>query len=59
MYKYGLRLREVSPGCQPKDFECFEHCNKRSTGYWSYVWYSRKLTEDELSNYNMDFLEIE
>lgn len=59
MYKYGMRLRELSPGCQPKGFEYFEHCNKRLTGYWSYVWYSRKLTENELSNYNMDYLSQE
>lgn len=59
MYKYGMRLREFGIGCQPKQFKKFEYCNKNKTGYWSYVWYDRELTESELSNFDMDFLERE
>lgn len=57
MYKYGMRLREFGVGCQPKGHKDFAYCDKSSTGYWSFVWYDRKLSESELENFNLDFIE--
>ena len=56
LYKYGMRLREFGIGCQPNGFKNFKHCSKGLAGYWSYVWYSEKLSEKELSQYSMDYL---
>ena len=57
VYKYGLRLRGVSIGTQPQGFIAYEDSNKSKTGYWSFVFYDRKLTEDEIQKYDMDFID--
>ena len=56
MWKYRMRLREFGIGCQPKGFKDFEYCDKIQTGYWSYVWYSEKLSEEDASRFSMDLL---
>ena len=56
MYKYGMRLRPVGVGCQPSRFRKYEDVNKNQTGYWSYVWYMYKLTDEQLKQYEMDYL---
>lgn len=57
LYKYGLRLRGVSIGTQPKGFLYYETAGKSKTGYWDFVYYEWKLSEDELKKYDMDFIE--
>lgn len=57
MYKYGMIEREFGLGCQPNRFKKFEHCDKNKTGYYSYVWYDRELTEEELFRYTMVLIE--
>lgn len=57
MYRYGMRLRPVGLGCQPKGFDRFDNSEKWLTGYYGYVWYSRKLSDEELEMFDMDFLE--
>lgn len=57
VYKYGLRLRGVSIGTQPQGFIAYEDSNKSETGYWSFVFYDRKLTEDEIQKYDMVFID--
>lgn len=49
--------REFGMGCQPNRFKKFEHCDKDKTGYYSYVWYDRELTEEELLHYTMVLIE--
>ena len=55
MYKYGMRLRPFSIGCQPKDG--FVEREDDPTGkYWDVIIYDRPLTEKELENYELDDL---
>ena len=56
-YKYGMRLRGFSPGCQPK--EGFIRREDDNMGdYYDIVVYNRPLTEKELSSYELDDLNI-
>ena len=53
-YRYGMRLRGFSPGCQPK-----EGLVGREDGgmkYHDIVVYSRPLSDRELDDYEMDDL---
>lgn len=53
LYAYGMRLRGFSPGCQPKrGFVCRLDSNK----YHDILLYDRKLTEQELRDYELDDL---
>lgn len=54
-FKYGMRLRGFSPGCQPK--EGFMERRDDPTGrYYDILVYDRMLTEKELANYELDYL---
>ena len=55
-YKYGMRLRPIGLGCQPSRWCKYTILNKEETGYWSFVWYKFKLTDEELKQYDMDYL---
>lgn len=55
MYKYGMRLRPFSIGCQPK--AGFIEREDDPTGkYWDVIIYDRPLTEKELEDYELDDL---
>lgn len=57
-YKYGMRLRGFSPGCQPK--EGFMERRDDPTGrYYDILVYDRMLTEKEIANYELDYLKEE
>lgn len=54
-YKYGMRLRGFSIGCQPR--EGFYDREDDPTGkYWDILTYSRKLTDKELQEYELDYI---
>ena len=54
-YKYGMRLRGFSPGCQPKKgFVARE--DDPSGRYYDILAYDRPLTKDELEDYELDDL---
>ena len=56
MYKYGMRLRGFAPWCQPK--EGLVECTGEQYGrYHDVLLYSRKLTEQELREYELDYIE--
>lgn len=56
LYAYGMRLRGYSPGCQPKwGFVC----RLDSYKYHDILLYDRKLTEQELRDYELDELKGE
>jgi hypothetical protein len=57
MYVYGMRLRGFSIGCQPSGVVEWKDSNKSQSGYWSIIKYDRKLTDEELSKYSLDFIE--
>lgn len=55
-YVYGMRLRGFSPGCQPKDGLLRREDSKPGERYYDRVVYGRKLTEREVTDYELDFL---
>lgn len=55
MFLYGMRLRGFSPGCQPKD-GLVERQDDVTGKYYDILVYNRELTEDELKNFELDFI---
>ena len=55
MFLYGMRLRGFSPGCQPKD-GLVERQDDVTGKYHDILVYNRELTEDELKNFELDFI---
>lgn len=53
-YKYGMRLRGFSPGCQPKGVA--ERQDDETGKYWDIIIYNRKLTDKDVRDYELDFL---
>lgn len=57
-YVYGMRLRGFSIGCQPMGG--FQERRDDFTGkYYDLLVYNRKLSEDELRAYELDFVQEE
>ena len=54
-YKYGMRLRGFSIGCQPMG-GFYERRNDPSDRYHDVLVYDRKLTHQELRDYELDYL---
>lgn len=55
MFLYGMRLRGFSPGCQPKE-GLVERQDDVTGKYYDILVYNRELTEDELKNFELDFI---
>lgn len=54
-YKYGMRLRGFSIGCQP--IKGFLRREDDTTGkYYDILVYNRPLTDSEISGYELDSL---
>ena len=53
-FKYGMRLRGFSPGCQPKGVMRRE--DDPTGKYWGIIIYDRELTRKELVDYELDDL---
>lgn len=53
-YMYGMRLRGFSPGCQPSGV--INRLDDPTRKYWDILVYERKLTEQEIKNYDLDEL---
>lgn len=57
-YLYGMRLRPAMPGAQPRHFEIVTDrfldlfCRK----YYDIIAYQRRLSEEEIRDYELDFL---
>ena len=59
LYKYGMRLRGYSPMAQPMEGIVFSYDPAYDTPngkYHSILFYDRKLTEKEVSDYELDYL---
>jgi hypothetical protein len=54
LYKYGMRLRGFSIGCQPMAGLVLAEEGDRK--YYNYLYYERKLTDKELEDYELDFI---
>ena len=52
LYKYGMRLRPYSLGCQPAGVYKRTDSNK----YHDLIYYTRELTEKEMETYSLDYL---
>lgn len=57
-YTYGMRLRGFSPGCQPMT-GFVERRNDPQRKYHDLLVYDRELTEKELQDYELDFVQAE
>lgn len=57
-YKYGMRLRGFSIGCQPMD-GLIERVNDETNKYHDIIIYDRELTEKEIKDYELDFINSE
>lgn len=55
MYKYGMRIRGFSIGCQPMD-GLIERRDDPTNRYHDILIYSRELNEDETRHYSIDLI---
>lgn len=55
MYKYGMRLRGFSIGCQPMQ-GFIRRLDDKSGKYYDILVYDRKLSEEEIKNYELEYL---
>lgn len=53
MYKYGMRLRGFSIGCQPSE-GFVDRLDDESGKYYDILVYDRKLANEELIEYELD-----
>lgn len=58
IYTYGMRLRGFSPGCQPMAGFIERRYDPQSR-YHDLLRYDRPLTEQELQDYELDYLQAE
>lgn len=57
MYKYGMKERGFSIGCQPRGVIKHEDFkSKEETGYWSIIYYPNPLNQVEVIHYRLDYL---
>ena len=56
LYYYGMRLRGFSPSCQPK-YGLVDRTDDIDGKYHDIIVYNRKLTEQELKDYELDYLQ--
>ena len=55
-YRYGMRLRGFSIGCQPMNGLLWSE-DDPSGRYYDILIYDRKLTDSELRDYELDYIE--
>lgn len=53
-YKYGMRLRGFSIDCQPRNV--YKRVDDETGKYHDIIIYTRKLTDKEVSDYELDYL---
>lgn len=58
LYKYGMRLRGFSIGCQPMD-GFIGRIDDKMGKYYDILIYNRLLKNDELKAYELDYLTTE
>lgn len=54
VYRYGMRLRGYSPGCQPNGVRDRE--DDPTGKYYDILLYGRQLTDKEVADYELDYL---
>ena len=58
IFKYGMRLRGCSPGCQPT-WGYIGRADDLMGKYYDIIRYDRALTEQERKQYELDYLGVE
>lgn len=58
LYKYGMRLRGFSIGCQPMN-GFVGRIDDKTGKYYDILFYNRLLKNDELKAYELDYLGAE
>lgn len=56
LWQYGMKERGYSLGCQPAGVYHWQDVDKKTTGYWSVITYTRELTPEEISKYSLEFI---
>lgn len=56
LYKYGMKQRGFSIGAQPAGVKYYQDTTKEESGYWSFIYYDRELTQEELRKYDLEFV---
>ena len=57
-YKYGMRLRGFSLGCQPMN-GLVDRMDDPSGRFWNILVYNRELTEREIKDYELEAINEE
>lgn len=55
-YKYGMRARGFSIGCQPMD-GLYERLDSNDKRWYDILVYTRELTEQEIRDYQLDYID--
>lgn len=55
IYKYGMRIRGFSIGCQPME-GFIERLDDPTGKYFDIITYSRELTAEEIRHYSLDYI---
>lgn len=58
VYTYGMRLRGFSPGCQPMT-GLVERRDDPKGKYHDLLLYDRELSEKEMQDYELDYIQAE
>lgn len=58
-FSYKMRLRPFGMGCQPPGHVRYVDADKRKDGYWGIVTYGRKLTDAEVKQYELTYLDLD
>lgn len=58
-YLYGMRARPLAPGAQPKGIVEFYPPLLQYPQYWNIIAYARPLTEQEIEDYELDYIREE
>lgn len=54
-YRYGMKYRGFSIGCQPRN-GFLERSDDPTGRYYDILAYDRQLTDEEIKNYELDFI---
>lgn len=55
LYKYGMRLRGFSLGCQPRE-NFYKRIDDTTNKYYDIIIYTKPLTMEQIISYELDYL---
>jgi len=58
-YKYGMKNRPFSIGCQPNDFIEVKYGNMDEGGfYWNFLIYDHELTDEDVARFELILMKV-